>query len=237
MLRHAILVSHGQPSDPEPPEAALAIVAQKVAALLPGWHIASATLAAPGRLESALETAIGVPVIYPFFMSRGWFFSRALPQRLGQHDHLLTAPFGLDANLPDLAARQIRSEISARGWTPAETDLLLAAHGSAKGEKAAEAANAFAENLRRCLTLNSLSTGFVEQPPFIAKAAAALGPRSLCLPFFAQTGDHVRRDIPDGLASANHRIEQIATLGTLPGVPDLIARALKDKVTRPAERS
>ena len=57
MERSAIIVSHGQPSDPDPAEAELARFAGRVAEALPGWHVGSATLAKPGALDTALSAA------------------------------------------------------------------------------------------------------------------------------------------------------------------------------------
>ncbi len=50
----ALIVAHGQPSDPAPAEAELAALADAVAAHLPGWRVGHATLAASGALASAL---------------------------------------------------------------------------------------------------------------------------------------------------------------------------------------
>lgn len=84
--RRALIVAHGQPSDPGPAEAALARFAARVAAELPaGWQIGSATLAAPGALEAALAEAgagAGPLLIYPMFIADGWFTQVNLPARL-----------------------------------------------------------------------------------------------------------------------------------------------------------
>ena len=70
MIKKALIVSHGQPSDPEPAEAALALLAAKVAELLPDWRVASATLAKPDALAAAVAgRARGV--VYPNFRA-GW---------------------------------------------------------------------------------------------------------------------------------------------------------------------
>ncbi|TDK51565.1 cobalamin biosynthesis protein CbiX, partial [Antarcticimicrobium luteum] len=50
----ALIVAHGQPSDPAPAEAALATLAARVQAHMPGRALGAATLAAPGALAAAL---------------------------------------------------------------------------------------------------------------------------------------------------------------------------------------
>ena len=71
MTKIALLLSHGQPSDPDPAEAALALLAAQVRGHLPGWQVVSATLAKPGALDAV---AGGTPgLVYPMFMAGGWF--------------------------------------------------------------------------------------------------------------------------------------------------------------------
>ncbi|APG47602.1 CbiX/SirB N-terminal domain-containing protein [Phaeobacter porticola] len=228
----AVITAHGQPSDPEPQEIALADLAVAVAERLPDWDIRSATLASPGRLEQMTEPGA---LIYPFFMARGWFTGTVLPRRLQGHTAHVLMPFGLDPNLPQLACDALEVACKARGWSLAETRILLAAHGSARGPKAAEAAESFATDMRQRLPGTYLATGYVEEDPRIADTARlfeAKAPRlpSLCLPFFAQAGEHVRDDIPEALNEAHFTGETLPVLGALPRVPQLIANALMTTV-------
>ncbi|WP_206188539.1 CbiX/SirB N-terminal domain-containing protein [Parasedimentitalea denitrificans] len=219
----ALITAHGQPSDPNPPEAALARLAAQVQDLLPEWQIRSATLSAPGRFKAELTPGV---IIYPFFMARGWFVGKVLPRRIGDIPHQMACPFGLDPALPALVAAAIDHEVAQRGWTGQDYDLLLAAHGSARGPKAAEAANNFATALRPLLPLARIATGFVEQAPTIETAARGLKDRALCLPFFAQSGDHSRTDIPQSLTAASVHDAPLQVTGALPGTAALIAQAL-----------
>ena len=220
----ALITAHGQPSDPNPPEAALARLAAQVQDLLPAWQIRSATLSAPGRFETELTSGA---VIYPFFMARGWFVGKVLPRRIGNIPHQMACPFGLDPALPALVATALNHEVAQRGWRDQGYDLLLAAHGSARGPKAAQAAEDFANALRPLLPEARISTGFVEQDPTIETAAKSLSTQALCLPFFAQAGDHSRSDIPQSLTAAGFRGTPLQVTGTLPGTALLIAHALQ----------
>lgn len=222
--RTAVITAHGQPSAPVPAEADLAKLAAEVAAFLPGWDIRSATLATPGRLEEVTEDGA---VVYPFFMSQGYFTAKVLPARLEGVNCRLAAPFGLDAALPPLAAQAVHHAARAQGWGPDGFHLLLAAHGSARGPKAAEAAEAFAAGLRPLLPGCTVSPGYVEQDPRIETVAGPLPARALCLPFFAQAGDHVKDDIPAALQAARFDGPVLPVTGALPGVPSLIAEAIR----------
>ncbi|AHD00298.1 CbiX/SirB N-terminal domain-containing protein [Leisingera methylohalidivorans] len=222
--RTAVITAHGQPSDPGPAEAALARLAAEVAAHLPDWDIRSATLATPGRLEHEMADDT---VVYPFFMSHGWFTAKVLPDRLQGRSYCMAAPFGLDAALPALAAEAVRQAAERQGWPLAETHLLLAAHGSARGPKAAEAAECFAARLRPLLPGCAVSPGYVEQAPRVESAATALPAYSICLPFFAQAGDHVKQDIPQALEAAGFQGLLLPVTGALPGIPALIAAGIR----------
>ena len=228
--RIAILVSHGQPSAPPPAEIHLAYMAAQVSEHLPRWDVRSATLSAKGALDSAMAEGA---VIFPFFMARGYFTARVLPDRLKGWQYRMATPFGLLPDLPAATAELLRGELATRGWDIATTQILLAAHGSARGPKAAEAAESFATALRRALPGPQISTGFVEQEPFIDAAARPLGDHSLCLPFFAQSGEHVREDIPEALTAGAFTGAVLASLGAAPHAPSLIAAAIEAAANSP----
>lgn len=220
----AVITAHGQPSAPAPAEADLARLAAAVAPHLPGWDVRSATLSTPGRLVSE---AAGGALIYPFFMSRGFFTAKVLPGRLQGLDCRIADPFGLHAGLPALAAQAVVQAAAQQGWERQTLHLLLAAHGSARGPKAAEAAESFAARLRPLLAGCTVSLGYIEQPPSIETAARALPARSFCLPFFAQAGDHVKQDLPEALENAGFGGILLPVAGALPGVPELIAAGIR----------
>jgi sirohydrochlorin ferrochelatase len=130
--RAALIVAHGSPADPFPQEAALKSLAVRVAMRLPGWRIAGTTLAAEGALEQALAR-LDRPLVYPFFMAEGWFTRTTLPRRLtaaGATDLQQLPAFGTDPALPALMARVALDAARAARLDPAQTTLLLAAHGS-----------------------------------------------------------------------------------------------------------
>lgn len=222
----AIVVSHGQPSDPEPAEQALARFAAGVAECLPGWQVASATLAGPGALDRAFGVVGQGALIYPMFMTGGWFTRDALRQRLASHRAHVLPPFGQDPDLPGLAMEVLRAAMAARGWQADATQVFIAAHGSGRSRRSAEDTRAFADALAGQEGFAEIRVGFVEEPPYLADAAAGLGPQSICLPFFAAAGGHVQDDIPEALQAARFGGVRLAPLGCAEGAPELVARAL-----------
>lgn len=227
-LRHALIVAHGQPSEPEPAEAALADIAARVNAHAQDMTIRSATLATPGLLEEVLaELPDGTPV-YPLFTAKGWFVTSALPRRIGDRACPIMEPLGIDPALPDAVAEHLTGELASRHWTAAETELVLAAHGSGRSRNPADVAHGFARALQSRIGFARLSVGFVEEAPSIADAAAGSGGKSLCLPFFACAGGHVLEDIPQALSEARFTGDTLPVLGDLPAVLQLIARRISE---------
>jgi len=229
MQRSAIIVSHGQPSDPDPAEADLLIFAQQVSEALPGWHVGAATLAKPGALDAALAAAGPAPRIYPLFMTEGWFTGEHLRKRLSAAPGaVILRPLGVSPSLPALAADLLRAELVAAGWQESEVRAFIAAHGSGRSTNSARDTNAFAKALAILLPLAEIRVGFVEEAPYLTDAARDLGERSLCLPFFAAEGGHVVDDIPEALDAVGFAGLRLRPIGTAPAIPDLVAREIAD---------
>ncbi len=225
-MPHAVIVAHGQPSDPAPAEASLAAFAMEIDALCERVSVSSATLAAPQALENCLDNLTEGTAIYPLFMARGWFVTSALPKRVGSRPVKILEPLGIDPELPKLVSTAVHQDLVARGWDAEDTDLVIAAHGSGRSANPAVIAMGFAEKLGQIVRYKSIRTGFVEQTPTIAEAAANCGPNALCLPFFACTGGHVLEDVPQELARANFSGHVMPVISELPQVERHIAARL-----------
>lgn len=225
-MTHAVLVSHGQPSDPAPAARALAALGARVAAHLPGWTLTTATLAEPGALAAATTAPAGRA--FPLFMAGGWFTRTHLPAKLaeaGAAGWQVLEPFGCDPALHALAIEVVRDAITARGWRAAETRLLLAAHGSFKSPVPSAIATLLARRIATELGLLDAAAAFIDQTPQLEQATG-YGPNSLCQPFFAAEGGHVTDDIPAALTKAGFAGDLLPPLGLAPGVPALIAAAI-----------
>ena len=217
-MPNALIVAHGQPSDPAPAEDALASYAAEVDALCDGVTVTSATLAAPGAFEQHVSELPDDAVINPLFMAKGWFVTSALPKRLAARNLRILDPLGVDPDLPALVADALREKLHENQWNPQDTDLVLAAHGSGRSRNPSAVARAFADDLGRKLAFRSIRPGFVEEPPSIATAATGLPSQSLCLPFFACTGGHVLEDVPQELAAADFKGQVMPVVGELPRI-------------------
>lgn len=224
-MQNALIISHGQPSDPDPAEAALAALAAAVQSHLPGWHVGSATLAKPGALAAAVAGRES-GVVYPMFMAGGWFPKTELPRRMaevgaGGWTHL--APFGLDPQVQALALTLAAEAVERLALLRQDTEILLAAHGSFRSPAPSEVANAMAAGLKAAGFARA-EAYFIDQEPRIA-TAKGFDTHALCLPFFAAEGGHVIDDLPAALTEAGFAGTVLPPLGLDPRVPALIAAA------------
>ncbi len=226
-MPHAIIVAHGQPSDPEPAEASLAKFAAEVNAHAADVSVHSATLANPGVLEEVMDSLPDDTVIYPLFMAKGWFVTSALPKRIGDRNLRILDPLGTDPMLPDLVSDALKSALKEKKWSAAASDLIIAAHGSGRSRNPSAVAKDFAEQLLQRMTFRSIRVGFVEEPPSISDAANGASEQSLCLPFFACRGGHVLEDVPEELEKAHFRGTVLPVIGELPPIQRQIADTLQ----------
>ena len=232
MSRVALIVSHGQPSDPGPAEAELAELTRSVAALLPGWAVRSATLAKPGALALAVQGGPGV--VFPMFMAGGWFVQDHLPKRMveaGGDGWRYLPPFGLDAAVQALCVGMAREAAAEIGLVPRACAVLLAAHGSFRSPAPSQVANAMVARIKAAGFARA-EAYFIDQAPRIA-SARGFGPASLCLPFFAAKGGHVVEDLPKALAEAGFAGRVLMPLSLDPRVPGLIAKAILEQNSTP----
>lgn len=228
----ALIVSHGQPSDPEIGEEEIAELALAVQKHLPDAQIEGVTLAAEGRLE-ALSAARPGALIYPMFMADGWFTQVQLPKRLAEGAGPQLVSFGRDCTLPMLAARWLRSICTARTFEPYNVDLVIAGHGSGKSRRVSEATRVFADRVAEAFQPNSVRCGFVEEDPSLTDVLSGLGETSICLPYFAAKRGHVLDDLPAALAASGFQGVVLDPIGLHPEVPKMIADALRWRATTP----
>ncbi|MDX2289199.1 MAG: CbiX/SirB N-terminal domain-containing protein [Hyphomicrobiaceae bacterium] len=229
----AILVAHGSPSDPDTLEAKARAVAAAVDAQCPDFPVIAATLAKDGSLEAALECASWTDriIVYPFFMSSGWFVAKELRRRVAEATSRaveFTEPFGMDPRLPSLCIELARQAILARQWSPESATVVLAAHGSRSSRAPAAASQGLAQAMRGLGGVGHIRVGFVEEAPTIAEAAAGIGSApAVCLPLFALTAGHVIDDIPTELGSVDFTGPILPPVGEDDAAPALIAASLR----------
>lgn len=220
-MSNALIVAHGQPSDPGPAARALEVLAERVAAKLPGWQVHAATLAEPGALARAVAGR-DRGLVFPMFMAGGWFTRVNIPAKLaeagaqvGPDGWQVLEPFGCDPAVHDLCVALVREAGAG--------DVILAAHGSFKSSAPSDIAFHLADRIAQ-ETGAEVRAGFIDQEP---QLSTLTGFGAVCLPFFAADGGHVGEDIPAALAAAGFTGRILPPVGLDPRAPAIIAEALR----------
>lgn len=217
--RIALIVAHGQPSDPGPAAAALEALAARVAEVLPGWQVVAATLAEPGAVARVVKGR-GPGVVFPMFMAGGWFTRVQIPARLAEAGAVgwqVLEPFGCDPGVHDLCVTLAR-EAGA-------DQMILAAHGSFKSSVPSDIARHVAGRIAAEAGVSRIGAGFIDQSPQLS-SLTGFDAGAVCLPFFAAEGGHVAEDIPKALAEAGFQGRVLPPVGLDARVPALIAAAI-----------
>lgn len=216
MTQHALIVAHGQPSDPRPAGAALEALAAQVEGLMPGWSVGAATLAEEGAMARAVSGR-PVGVVFPMFMAGGWFTKVQIPKRLAEVEAegwTVLEPFGCDPVVHDLCVTLVRET--------GKREAILAAHGSFKSSVPSDIALHVAGRIA-AETGAEVAAGFIDQEPQLSTLSGRGG---VCLPFFAAEGGHVSDDIPKALAEAGFMGRILPSVGLDTRVPGIIAAAI-----------
>lgn len=192
------------------------------------------------RSEPSLEAAAAHIharrlVIYPLFMSDGYYVRNAIPERLGisqGRDRTgravdIALPLGLDPALPTLIADTALQAAARTGIEPAKSRLLLVAHGSSKSGYSAAAARKIAGRVATLAGFADVGVAFLEEEPMLVTALASLPGPALVLGLFAGDGLHGGEDLPQAIAqSRRNDLHFAGSLGTQAVLPDLIEQRL-----------
>ncbi|MGX9354521.1 sirohydrochlorin chelatase [Roseobacteraceae bacterium S113] len=223
----ALIVSHGQPSEPETGAAEIRAFAARVAAQAPELEVHGVSLAEPRALEEiAAILPEGTP-LYPLFMADGWFTQVQLPKRVGEANLTRLPPLGCDPALADFAAGWVSDVLSRCGWRAEDTQLVVCGHGSGRSPRPAAVTHDFAHKVQETMGFASLRTGFVEEAPFLAEVLSDLPYKTICLPFFATRRGHVLEDLPEAVAEAGFQGLVLEPIGLHPCIPGFIAQRLR----------
>lgn len=217
--------------------ATLRALTETVRARLADLPVACGVLNGAPSLKTALAKLSGHQVlVYPLFMSGGYYVENALPERLGVatkgnaggQEVTILPPLGLDSALPALIARRVRDAAPANPYSADQTSVLVIAHGSVTSPQSRLAAETFADGLRRCLKKGPVRTAYLEEVPFAEEAVAALSARSAVISFFAGEGSHGGEDVQKILSGAGKgNVPVIGPVGADPKIADLVVAVVR----------
>jgi len=223
-----LIVSHGSPSNPESQERFICRIAERVGART-GLNVRGATLAKADSLKNAVD-GWHCPIIFPHFMTDGWFVSVQLQNKLRQAGvlHWTTMkPLGLSNELAQLGVRVLKARIGQHKFGCSDITLILAAHGSPSDPRPKEATDRFAQALRATNLFCEVRLGFIDEQPSIEDALCVDGP-AILLPFFATRAGHVLVDIQTAIDVTHYTGVVLSPIGTWDHIPKLIANSLRE---------
>ena len=152
--------------------------------------------------------------VVPNFISEGYFTQTVIPREL-ELDGPTTIrssgqtwkycqPVGNHPAMTELLLQRARDV--APGIEPAESSLLIVAHGTDLNENSAVAAKREAEKIRALGKYSSVINVYMEEPPLVSDwRKLTKTPNIVVVPFFIADGLHSYEDIPVLLGIANGR--------------------------------
>jgi sirohydrochlorin ferrochelatase len=195
--------------------------------------VAAGVLSGEPSLERALAAvrpAEDEVLVYPVFMSDGYFVRQLLTQRIaaaGVPTRVL-APLGLDPNLPPLMLREALAAAERASFAPHATRLLVAGHGSRSRPSgpAALATRRAAQALSEQAAFADVEVAFLEESPVLPEVLGGRAMPTVVVGFFSGEGLHALEDVPAMIREIGAEAVYTGPIGALPEIAEIIARAL-----------
>jgi sirohydrochlorin cobaltochelatase len=170
--------------------------------------------------------------VVPVMMCDGMAAGRAVAAAFGTGDGnevRVCPPVGMHPRLTALIAD--RAAGAARGMRvpPAETALLLIAHGSLRHPASEDAACRQAAALRGTGMFAEVAVAFLEQPPPAPVVLRRLNRPVVAVGLFAVAGHHATNDVSAAIAEAGRSdVAYLGPIGADPEIASVIASIIAD---------
>ena len=203
-----LIVGHGSTVNPDSSAPTLAQAAAiRTRKIFP--EIACAFWKEEPSLRDALllfeDPAISEVYVVPNFISEGYFTQTVIPRELELTGHITKRPngqlwkycepVGNHSSMTDLLLQ--RAGATGGDLDPAQTALLIVAHGTDLNENSAAAAKREAETIRALKKYAEVLNVYMEEAPLVSNwAQLTTAPNVVVVPFFISDGLHSYEDIP-----------------------------------------
>lgn len=173
-------------------------------------------------------------VVYPLFLSDGYFMRVVLPRLVEEAKRRdegrairILPPLGLELALADVIADEAVTAAHSRANLPAETSIILLAHGSEKDQASRVATERLAVRARQRQCFYDTRIAFLEETPSLAHAIDGLSGPIIVVGLFAGEGMHgvddARRLV---IELKRDDVMLIGPVGTFAGIEAVIASAV-----------
>jgi len=189
---------------------------------------------APSIAETARALRADEIVVYPLFLSDGYFTRMRLPEMLNAASRAdrrrtirMLPPLGLDPALVLILIDRLMETAQARGLAAARTGVILLAHGSSKDPASRIAAERITAEVGRRTSFRAVRTALLEEPPSLREAASELSGPIIIFGLFAGEGMHGGGDAPQLVEDLGRSDTVFAgTISQLDGIADVVAAAV-----------
>jgi len=171
------------------------------------------------NIAEILPTRTGELTIVPVLMADGFTMNK-LRETVAElavdtkATVTITPPIGAMPELTELLINVSLESCKQRGWLPAATNILLAAHGSKRVSTTSKTTLFHLDRIRRQNHFAEVEAAFLDQEPFIAdKLAAWRQSNSILVGLFNDAGPHGKDDLQDLANQHNGAVEFTGPIG------------------------
>ncbi len=167
--------------------------------------------------------------LVPLLMADGHTSRVVLPEALAAAGEagarvVATPPLGTAPAIAEMVARDALALCRGRGWTPGETTVVIAGHGTKRHTGSARSAEDAARRVAASGGFRGARAAFLEQEPSVDAVLRDIAPAPCVVAgFFLDHGGHSTDDIPRLIAAAHPDAAYEGALGGRPGLVDIVA--------------
>lgn len=186
------------------------------------------------------ETLAGIDTerifLVPMLMANGHTNQVLLPEMLEQAGEgarrvTLCSPVGLSPALAPLAADEAAALCAVRGWTPDETGVVIAGHGTLRHGQSGDSAALLAGRIAALRRFRRVTAAFLEQAPSVEETLRGSRPAPcVVVGFFLDHGGHSAGDIPRLIAAEHSEAAYTGAIGALPAFVEIVLDSVWDAV-------
>jgi len=186
-------------------------------------------------VSEAIDTfTVSDVVVYPLFMSSGYFAGTRLKQlcanAVAMRPELnvrILPPLGREVALTAVVADRADTAARRLGQASIDTTLVLMAHGSTQEQASYIAATELADRLRTLRRFSDVVAVFLEQPPTLADVLSQQTGPVVVVGLFVGDGLHGGEDVARSIAAFRRSdIVFAGNVGAWPEIAEIVAAAV-----------
>jgi sirohydrochlorin cobaltochelatase len=185
----------------------------------------------PAIDETMRAFASPAVLVYPLFLSDGYFNRVRLPQLLAKARASrmvrVLDPLGLDPLLVDIVVERARAAARDAAFAAEDAMIVLLAHGSSSDPASRQSTERMARRIGEPARFVAVRAAFLEEPPSLAEAVGSFAGPVVVVGLFAGEGRHGAADVPQLVRELGRdRVVFAGNIGVFSGLADLVAAAV-----------